>query len=888
MENYKTEKYFNIFEEILDWSKNLDNWERLALLRLCQKGIIDNQDFPLIYNEFKIDKELISFYEKRIIYNLDNSFIPQQINRSQPVLLQKIISAKGVNAIVHDQELNFGPKLTVVFGHNGSGKSGYARILKAACFTRSPLTIIHGNVHLPENQREPISATFILNDNSQVNFIQGKPCPQLRDNFAVFDSTCIRIYNDTETNFDVSPYGFDIFPKLVNIIASIRNMLEDEMQNRTPNLETFQINDSSSEIAIMLRNLNVDTDIHKLELLSIFEISEMEKIKEIQNDIEELNQKDTYGIMAQKRTQGQDIKKAINKISSITNLMGLEQIDEIKNKIKEVKDLRELSIATSAAQFRKEPLQPIGTNAWIKMVESAIIFSEEIFPNKPFPLGIEDARCLLCQQILSVESRERLLKFFTFINSDTEKKLNLALKQLNLLMKDMESLNFDFFTSDSVAYRAIENYDENLLQETKQYIISLLEQNRKLINNIHDEDWQELSALTKNPGEKFKILRSKIANEIRILRKHDISKEKKLLTEKLQILYDRQHLNKIFLEVKTAIENLKWIKKAQEIKRLLNHKHVTDEQKSLTQKLIGQGFIEEFKKECDELELNLPVNIRIRGSDAITCKSLAIGINEKQNLDPSEILSEGEQTAAALADFLAEISLSNALIGIIFDDPVNSMDHIRKEIIAKRLVEEANTRQVIVFTHDILFTNSLAEAALKEGADKVTFTKATISVDPNTKKPGCVDKTVFPYAYYEKASKEEAQKFLEQAKKSSGEDQKEKLILGCGSLRAAYEDFIQRQLFNDIIGRWREPIMATALNQIYYNPEINDSVVEHYQILSRHEKGHSHSAEYHEKQLDCTFLEKEIEIFNEIAKKYKNAAGAFRQQKSDQRKKVFS
>jgi len=173
-------------------------------------------------------------------------------------------------------------------------------------------------------------------------------------------------------------------------------------------------------------------------------------------------------------------------------------------------------------------------------------------------------------------------------------------------------------------------------------------------------------------------------------------------------------------------------------------------------------------------------------------------------------------------------------------------------------------------------------------ADKVTFAKATISVDPNTKKPGCVDRTVFPYTYYEKLSKEEAQKFLEQAKKLKGEDQIEKLILGCGSLRAAYEDFIQRQLFNDIIGRWREPIMATALNQIYYNPEINDAVVERYKILSRYEKGHSHSAEYHEKQLDCTFLEREIEFFNEITKKYKNAADAFRKLKSEQRNKVFS
>ncbi len=39
----------------------------------------------------------------------------------------------GVNALVGDQELSFGAEdMTIIYGDNGSGKSGYCRVLKYA------------------------------------------------------------------------------------------------------------------------------------------------------------------------------------------------------------------------------------------------------------------------------------------------------------------------------------------------------------------------------------------------------------------------------------------------------------------------------------------------------------------------------------------------------------------------------------------------------------------------------------------------------------------------------------------------------------------------------------------------------------------------------------
>jgi len=83
---------------------------------------------------------------------------------------------------------------------------------------------------------------------------------------------------------------------------------------------------------------------------------------------------------------------------------------------------------------------------------------------------------------------------------------------------------------------------------------------------------------------------------------------------------------------------------------------------------------------------------------------------------PAAILSEGEQRAIAIASFLAEIKLKKGHGGIIFDDPVSSLDHRRRWEVAERLAIESLTRQVIVFTHDIYFLCILEQKAEQHGA----------------------------------------------------------------------------------------------------------------------------------------------------------------------------
>lgn len=78
------------------------------------------------------------------------------------------------------------------------------------------------------------------------------------------------------------------------------------------------------------------------------------------------------------------------------------------------------------------------------------------------------------------------------------------------------------------------------------------------------------------------------------------------------------------------------------------------------------------------------------------------------------VLSEGESRTLSLASFLTELGTAPSRSAIIFDDPVSSLDEAWRERIARRLVSEAGARQVIVFTHDLLFLRFLLDDAKRQ------------------------------------------------------------------------------------------------------------------------------------------------------------------------------
>jgi hypothetical protein len=185
----------------------------------------------------------------------------------------------------------------------------------------------------------------------------------------------------------------------------------------------------------------------------------------------------------------------------------------------------------------------------------------------------------------------------------------------------------------------------------------------------------------------------------------------------------------------------------------------------------------------------------------------------------SQILSEGEQRALALAGFLTEVALTEGSGPIVIDDPVSSLDRDRSARVAARIASEALNRQVIVFTHDIVFFNELCRAA-----DGVGIEPMTISLFSDEDAAGKVDAAGMVWKGLNVAKRIGAIKNsfapLPKIHGASPADYEYAIKNLYGRLRNTYERMVEEIIFHDIVRRGVDVIQTQMLRYVTLPDEL--------------------------------------------------------------------
>ncbi|WP_203573174.1 AAA family ATPase [Listeria ivanovii] len=232
-------------------------------------------------------------------------------------------------------------------------------------------------------------------------------------------------------------------------------------------------------------------------------------------------------------------------------------------------------------------------------------------------------------------------------------------------------------------------------------------------------------------------------------------------------------------------------------------------------------YIEKFNTECKKLKANFSAEIQQRGRKGATLSKLSI-----RGRSPIEVLSEGEQRSIALANFLAETGLNDKNTCLVFDDPVCSLDHKRRENIAERLVEEASKKQVVILTHDITFLLSIQNYCASNGIDCCINTIRKLRDET-----GIVQKETVPWismpvkkrikqlrdrlqsieSFYTTITSESIEKM---------DEYEEKAKLWCQLLRETWERTIEEILLNKSVQRFSPAIETKRLKNASFTKEL--------------------------------------------------------------------
>jgi ABC-type sulfate/molybdate transport systems ATPase subunit len=230
-----------------------------------------------------------------------------------------------------------------------------------------------------------------------------------------------------------------------------------------------------------------------------------------------------------------------------------------------------------------------------------------------------------------------------------------------------------------------------------------------------------------------------------------------------------------------------------------------------------------------------------------------------------QILSDGEKRAVAIADFLTEVSLDRSSSGIILDDPVTSFDDRWKSTLAECLAEQAASRQVIIFTHDLSFLYHI-----KSHAERLSINIATHWIREEDGHPGFIYLDNSPVCEKEYKSARLARELHTQAKALRPAEQQFKLQQDFGALRTSYEALIIFEMLGEVVARFEERISFGRLKEVRIDPQIVEEVISRMEALSRHIDAHSHSDKMATVKPTPDELFQEIEAFEDIRRRQRD------------------
>ena len=164
----------------------------------------------------------------------------------------------------------------------------------------------------------------------------------------------------------------------------------------------------------------------------------------------------------------------------------------------------------------------------------------------------------------------------------------------------------------------------------------------------------------------------------------------------------------------TEISRLKERKALEAAKTAAATGAITKKILELSEESITDVVRDAFTRETDRLRLERVTIARTRADKGALLHQPKL-IGARQEVKLPRVFSEGERTALGLAAFFTEAYLDGSKSALILDDPVTSLDHIRRGLVAARLAALAANRQVIMFTHDVAFVADLKREAAGQG-----------------------------------------------------------------------------------------------------------------------------------------------------------------------------
>lgn len=667
-----------------------------------------------IYSGKEIDDAQIKLYAEMCVaqakgetpsYNHLNSNEIFQQKGSRKVSVLSISDVCGVNALADNVGLDFAENgVTVVYGLNGAGKSGFMRVFKelSGCPYREP---IQPNVFKKNGAKAPSCKVVVTQDGAQVEKTYDLSAKQENSVLAVcdvFDTRISNQYISATNNVSYQPFVFTVLSELAKIADRIGGHISS-LVSAIPNVSvTIPAELETSPSLQWLKKIDKDTVIPS-ELIAWDEGKETEYLeipKLLNSESVKQQQKLVAASIRSISSVLEDIRAALRSYDKDKFVLCYQEMMDAKRRF-------DAAQALFSSDAHKQDQISINSSDWKTLWSMARKYYEEfIYPEKGVHFANDGSLCPICHQEIRGSVYQRVNSVDQYINGSCSNDYQASQKAFAQLYSSVtdrritaafakntlsDIINKDELNAVVTAYEVIEAAKAQQSDEARYKM--LVELNLGYIEKILSE---QLNALTNSARQLEEALQDdaklKLKERLEQLRSH-------------KWVFDNQ------ATIREAVSNIRHREELAAAKPFLTTNKITMETNKLANALITQAYIDRFTEELSKMARNIKVKLEKAASQKGNSPyKVTMDACDSKKYKPEDILSEGEQRIVALAAFFADATGREDCTPIIIDDPISSLDLNYEESATKRIVEIANSRQVIVFTHRISLLVGMSEA----------------------------------------------------------------------------------------------------------------------------------------------------------------------------------
>ncbi len=357
----------NKMDSLTKWFSERPQWLQIAATRLLQQSELTDIDFTELAGlcqqeaDGKLPKTSCSFPASAFSQGATGT-----------LRLCSISAVEGINALAPKKPLEFGKgNITIVYGCNGSGKSGYVRLLKHVCGARETGDL-HRNVYKRGSTAQKACISFEQDGIPKSYSWLGQGICDDLNGVDIFDTSFGKVFVSREDAVSYEPPVLSFFSSLILACEKVALGLDTEAnqhQSKKPNIPADK---KVTPEGIWYESISAKTSTQDIDKHCAFSSADETEIQMLQQRLAEQAPAEKAKQLRKQKlhidTLVQDAKKYLEQLSE-------ENCQRIITAKKKSILKKEAADTAAVKVFSGSELEGIGSDVWKELWEAARKYS---------------------------------------------------------------------------------------------------------------------------------------------------------------------------------------------------------------------------------------------------------------------------------------------------------------------------------------------------------------------------------------------------------------------------------------------------------------------------------------------------------------------------------